>query len=71
MVGGLEEHNCVLPWFSSKVAPGYKPRIPCRKEEIRAQEGEIQKTDRGLRFNEGTKGLLQRKERFCHSWNQV
>lgn len=31
-MGGLEEHNCDLPSFSSNVAPGYRPRIPYRKE---------------------------------------
>lgn len=70
-MGGLEEHNCDLPSFSSNVAPGYRPRIPYRKINKTWGEGgrgaRIQKTNRNLRLNEGTKGMLRKRDFAIHS----
>lgn len=70
LVGGLEELNSVFPWFISKVAPGCKPRILCRRGEKRAEGREGIKTNRGLRFSEETEGCGEEMRDFSiHSIN--
>lgn len=70
LVGGLEELNSVFPWFISKVAPGCKPTIFCRKGEKRAEGREEIKTNRGLRFSEETEVCGEEMRDFSiHSIN--